>query len=141
MFNPFPHPPAPTPAHEPNCTRSTWYLCGPSFGRHVRCRSSLDLDWETKIGQGQPVFSSPFFAALPCEGCGLLLPLVFVCSVPGLVAVLNLSNGMIVGQIQLPGEVFSSAVVAGRSLVVGCRDNNLYGIDITSKCSRCGYTY
>ncbi|CAM9538947.1 unnamed protein product, partial [Ectocarpus sp. 8 AP-2014] len=52
--------------------------------------------------------------------------LVFACSVPGLISALCLADGEVLGEIQLPGEIFSSAVVAGPSVVVGCRDNRVY---------------
>ncbi|CAB1106926.1 unnamed protein product [Ectocarpus sp. CCAP 1310/34] len=103
----------------------------------VRCRSGVDLAWETDVGRGQPVFSSPCFAAVGCEGCALLCPLVFACSVPGLISALRLADGEVLGEIQLPGEIFSSAVVAGPSVVVGCRDNRVYVIDILVTCSQC----
>ncbi|CAM9786417.1 unnamed protein product [Ectocarpus sp. 6 AP-2014] len=103
----------------------------------VRCRTGVDLAWETDVGRGQPVFSSPCFAAVGCEGCALLCPLVFACSVPGLISALCLADGEVLGEIQLPGELFSSAVVAGPSIVVGCRDNRVYVLDILVTCPKC----
>lgn len=108
-----------------------------AVGRNVRCRRGLHSAWETGVGRGQPLFSSPCFGAVACDGCALPCPLVFACSVPGLVAALRLSDGVDVGEKQLPGEVFSSAVVAGRTLVVGCRDNRVYALDIIANCARC----
>ncbi|CAM9144321.1 unnamed protein product [Ectocarpus fasciculatus] len=106
----------------------------------VRCQSGVGLAWETDVGRGQPVFSSPCFAAVACEGCALLCPLVFACSVPGLISALCLADGEVVGEKQLPGEIFSSAVVAGPSVVVGCRDNRVYVLDILVTCSKCVQT-
>lgn len=106
--------------------------------RRVRCqRSGGSAAWETDINQGRPVFSSPFFAAVTCETCSLLCPLVFACSVSGLIAALRASDGMVLGTKTLPGAVFSSPVVVGRRLVVGCRDNHAYAIEIFVRCSRC----
>ncbi|CAM9120330.1 unnamed protein product [Laminaria digitata] len=110
------------------------------WGSHdgsVRCGWDLNLAWETDIDKGRPVFSSPCFAAVACGRCTLLCPLVFACSVPGLISVLDLSSGGAVGEKQLPGEVFSSAVVAEKSLVVGCRDNRVYVLDVLATCASC----
>lgn len=121
--------------------RPPWFSWrSPKFaaaGRRVRCRRGAGLAWATNVGHGHPVFSSPCFATVACEGCARSCPLVFVCSVPGLVAALRLSDGVIVGERHLPGEVFSSPVVAGRHLVVGCRDDNVYVLEIFAKCFRC----
>lgn len=118
---------------------SHYLLYFPTFPayRNVRCGWELDLAWETDIDQGRPVFSSPCFAAVACERCTLSCPLVFSCSVPGLISVLDLCSGAIVGEEQLPGEVFSSAVVTGHSLAVGCRDNRVYVLDIIATCAQC----
>lgn len=96
------------------------------------------MAWAADVGRGRPVFSSPCFAALPCAGgCGMLFPLVFACSVPGVVSALCPTSGVVVGEKQLAGEVFSSAVVAGGSLVVGCRDNMVYALRVLARCPRC----
>ena len=108
-----------------------------AFHRNVRCQSGVNVAWESDIGRGQPVFSSPCFASVSCAGCAVLCPLVYVCSVPGAISVLSSIDGAVVGEKQLPGEIFSSAVAVGRSLVVGCRDNFVYVLDILVKCSRC----
>lgn len=39
-------------------------------------------------------------------------------------------DGLIVGEIKLPGEVFSSVAVDNNRAYVGCRDNNIYCISI-----------
>lgn len=83
------------------------------------------------------MFASPSFSAVPCKNCGHLCPLVFGCSVPGVISAMRFSDGIIIGEKELPGEVFSSAVVVGHSLVVGCRDNCVYVLDILATCSSC----
>lgn len=105
--------------------------------RKVRCGWDQDLAWETDVDKGRAVFSSPCFAAVACERCTLLCPLVFACSVPGLISVLDLCSGGVVGEKRLPGEVFSSAVVTEQSLAVGCRDNHVYVLDILATCALC----
>lgn len=83
------------------------------------------------------MFSSPFFAAIKCERCVLPCALVFACSVSGMVSAMRLSDGVVVGEYKLPKETFSSPVVAGRRVVVGCRDNDVYVFDVVVRCSRC----
>ncbi|CAM9529879.1 unnamed protein product [Scytosiphon promiscuus] len=103
----------------------------------VPCRTGADPLWETDIGRGQPVFSSPCFAGVGCEGCAVRCPFIFACSVPGSIVVLCLFSGAVVGEKQLPGEIFSSPVAAGQDLVVGCRDNRVYLLRVKVKCSQC----
>ena len=39
-------------------------------------------------------------------------------------------NGVAISNLWLKGEVFSSPILIGRSLVVGCRDNLLYCFEL-----------
>ncbi|CAM9644192.1 unnamed protein product, partial [Hapterophycus canaliculatus] len=100
----------------------------------VRCRAGTAPTWEANIGRGQPVFSSPCFAAVGCEGCAVRCAVVFACTVSGSITALCLSSGAVVGEKQLPGEIFSSPVAVGRDLVVGCRDNRVYVLRIAVTC-------
>ncbi|KAL3879099.1 hypothetical protein ACJMK2_031412 [Sinanodonta woodiana] len=56
--------------------------------------------------------------------------LVTFCSTKGIVYIVRALNGEKVAQLTLPGEVFSSPVVFCDKLIVGCRDNNVYGYDL-----------
>ena len=44
---------------------------------------------------------------------------------------LDLSDGSTLGHLRLPGDVFSSPVVVGSEVVVGCRDDNVYCMQIS----------
>ena len=55
-----------------------------------------------------------------------------VCST-GLLHLLELESGAVLGSVRLPGEVFSSPVVWEGRIVVGCRDNRVYAVDIVSE--------
>ena len=55
---------------------------------------------------------------------------VSVATIHGQLFTLEAASGNIVSQIQLPGQIFSSPVAMGNRLVVGCRDNCLYCVDI-----------
>jgi hypothetical protein len=51
---------------------------------------------------------------------------VVCASTDGTISILCSNSGNILGSIRLPGEVFSSPVVIGDQLVVGCRDDFVY---------------
>ncbi|KAK7097520.1 hypothetical protein V1264_004483 [Littorina saxatilis] len=52
-------------------------------------------------------------------------------STKGMVAILCCETGEKLGSIELPGDVFSSPVVVGDRLVVGCRDDSVYCYKVT----------
>ena len=55
----------------------------------------------------------------------------YVCST-GMLHLLELGSGAVLGSVRLPGEVFSSPVVREGRIVVGCRDDKVYAVDIES---------
>ena len=57
-------------------------------------------------------------------------PCLCVCTVSGQVCLLHPSSGALLGRLVLPGQVYSSPVLVEGVLVVGCRDNNLYCIEV-----------
>lgn len=54
----------------------------------------------------------------------------------GVVFIVNTRTGAKLGHVKLPGEVFSSPVVVGNHLVVGCRDNCVYCYTLTFETSK-----
>lgn len=52
-------------------------------------------------------------------------PVVVICSTQGTLYCLSL-NGYLFSSMSLPGQVFSSPVLVGNNIVVGCRDDFLY---------------
>ncbi|CAM9873596.1 unnamed protein product, partial [Discosporangium mesarthrocarpum] len=85
-----------------------------------------------------PIFSSPFASLIPCSCCSSPCPLVFTCAASsGNLVALRLSDGVAMGWLRLPGELFSSPVVVGYWLVVGCRDNYVYGVRVRVWCCEC----
>ncbi|XP_078684711.1 beta-alanine-activating enzyme-like isoform X2 [Branchiostoma floridae x Branchiostoma belcheri] len=57
-------------------------------------------------------------------------PCVAVASTKGTLYILTLDSGSCLSSVTLPGEVFSSPVVWGDLLVVGCRDDLVYGVKV-----------
>lgn len=73
------------------------------------------------------VYATPFvFHSHDLESETLLAAI----STDGTVWVLNAKNGLVAGVEKLPGEVFSSPVVCGSRLVVGCRNDYVYCLDL-----------
>jgi len=56
--------------------------------------------------------------------------LAVAASTKGKVYILDLDFGAVKCSYQLPGEVFSSPVVNGNYVYVGCRDNHVYSLAI-----------
>lgn len=50
----------------------------------------------------------------------------------GVIYIIDFNNLLIMKSIRLPNEIFSSPVVFGKKLYVGCRDNYLYCIDLSA---------
>ena len=96
-------------------------------GNKVYCCEShdshLEIMW-TFVGDS-PFYSTPFVVRMSA--------LVVVCcsSVRGSVYLLDLSDGSQLGHLRLPGDVFSSPVAVGSEIVVGCRDDNVYCIQVS----------
>ena len=88
-------------------------------GGSVTCVStSGTLLWRKVVGAA--VAGAP-----DTQGGGLA-----VCTTPGEVVLLNQEEGEEMGRFRLSGEVFSSPLLLGNKLVVGCRDNYLYCLNI-----------
>ena len=73
-----------------------------------------------------PVYATPCVSVVGGTVC-----VCCVCST-GLLHLLELSSGSVLGSVRLPGEVFSSPVVREGCIVVGCRDDKVYTVDIKS---------
>ena len=60
----------------------------------------------------------------------VLLPVVVVCSTVGVLYVMDARTGRILCERTLPGELFSSPILYKNSILVGCRDNNVYRLNL-----------
>ena len=58
------------------------------------------------------------------------LDAVTVCSVDGILYIINIVNGEILAKHHFPGKTFSSPCVVNNKILVGCRDNSLYCLTI-----------
>ena len=62
-----------------------------------------------------------------CDDCRTL---VCVCCTTGYLYILDIVNGRLLTSHQVDGELFSSPVVYKDSIVVGCRDDNVYCFNV-----------
>ncbi|KAI4892535.1 hypothetical protein NFI96_024695 [Prochilodus magdalenae] len=74
------------------------------------------------------VYSSPF--VFDGFACGVRM-LVAVASTDGTVWILDAEQGTLKASLSLPGELFSSPIVWGQTLVVGCRNDYVYCLKLT----------
>lgn len=99
------------------------------FGSHDRfiycCNTEGNLLW--KFEGTSSVYGTPFVFQSDDLKNKILLAAV---STDGTVWILNAKSGTAEGVAKLPGEVFSSPVVWGRKLVVGCRNDYVYCLDL-----------
>ena len=108
-------------------TMSQFFL----FGGHDCClnnvaSSQMNFTWKTKFDSA--IGCTPFVSnILTSQGH---LPIACCCTINGDVCIVDLVTGKIMGRTQLPGEIFSSPVVIGERIVVGCRDDNVYCLEI-----------
>uniref|UniRef100_A0A3Q3DII4 Aminoadipate-semialdehyde dehydrogenase n=1 Tax=Hippocampus comes TaxID=109280 RepID=A0A3Q3DII4_HIPCM len=99
-------------------------LCGSHDGR-LYCLNAADGSLLWTFQTAGKVFASP------CAfDSGMRGELVGVASTDGTVYVLDARNGLALCSRTLPGELFSSPVVCQRSLVVGCRNDYVYCLQI-----------
>ncbi|XP_051954079.1 beta-alanine-activating enzyme-like isoform X2 [Xyrauchen texanus] len=100
--------------------------CG-SHDSFVYCLNAVNglLLWQFQT-TGK-VFSTPFVFNGTPWGFAVL---VAVCSTDGTVWILDGETGALKASMSLPGELFSSPVVWGHSLVVGCRNDYVYCLEL-----------
>ncbi|KAM9762513.1 beta-alanine-activating enzyme [Menidia menidia] len=103
-------------------------LCGSHDGR-LYCLDCSDgsLIWTfTTTGK---VYSSP--CALDGSALGRTGALAGLASTDGTVWILDARDGKQLASLALPGELFSSPVIWERSLVIGCRNDYVYSLNLT----------
>uniref|UniRef100_A0AAY4D451 Carrier domain-containing protein n=1 Tax=Denticeps clupeoides TaxID=299321 RepID=A0AAY4D451_9TELE len=103
-------------------------VCGSHDGC-VYCLNCTDGSLVWKFQTTGKVFSTPFVFESP-RGQGTLVALA---STDGTVWVLNAEDGTVCASASLSGELFSSPVVWEHMLVIGCRNDYVYCLDLNSK--------
>ncbi|XP_055485176.1 beta-alanine-activating enzyme isoform X1 [Psammomys obesus] len=99
------------------------------FGSHdcflYCCSAEGHLQW--KFETTARVYSTPFAFCNPSHSSETLLA---AASTDGKLWILESQSGELQSVYELPGEVFSSPVVWGSMLVIGCRNNYIYCLDL-----------
>ncbi|TSN30201.1 Acyl-CoA synthetase family member 4 [Bagarius yarrelli] len=118
--------PPSTQSMSPSCPA---VFCG-SHDSFVYCISSANGSLLWRFQTTGKVYSSPFvFDGSPWG----IRTLVAIASTDGTLWVLNGEQGTLEASFSLPGELFSSPVVWGHAIVVGCRNDYLYCLEISRK--------
>ncbi|XP_071371684.1 beta-alanine-activating enzyme [Centroberyx affinis] len=105
-------------------------LCGSHDGC-LYCLNCADGSLVWTFQTSGKVYSSPcVFDGTTWGRRGILVGLA---STDGTVWILDGQDGLLVASLTLPGELFSSPVVWEHSLVVGCRNDYVYCIELTVK--------
>ncbi|XP_026800246.3 beta-alanine-activating enzyme isoform X1 [Pangasianodon hypophthalmus] len=104
-------------------------FCG-SHDCSVYCINSVDGSLLWRFQTTGKVYSSPFvFDGAPWG----IRTLVAVASTDGTLWVLDGEQGTLKASFFLPGELFSSPIVWGHTIVVGCRNDYVYCLELTSR--------
>uniref|UniRef100_A0A8C3R3D4 Beta-alanine-activating enzyme n=1 Tax=Cyanoderma ruficeps TaxID=181631 RepID=A0A8C3R3D4_9PASS len=118
----------------PHCNENYLYV-GCVDGNLYCYTHSGEKVWQ--FSTNGPVFSSPCLSSLTKQeiffgshDCFIYCCNMEAVSTDGKVWILNAKTGTAEGVDKLPGEVFSSPVVWGTKLVVGCRNDYVYCLDL-----------
>lgn len=82
----------------------------------------LPLRWSRHLGA--VIFASPALACMNSRSA------VVACTTAGFVCAVDVYSGELLCTVGLPAEIFSSPVVSGGSVFVGCRDDKLHCIEL-----------
>jgi outer membrane protein assembly factor BamB len=116
-----------TPCFTPDRQR---VLCGAHDG-YVYCLETAGGSLVWSFQTSGRVYASPF-AFESRSALGREQVLVGVASTDGMLWILDERDGCKIASLSLPGELFSSPVVWERTLLVGCRNDMVYCIDLTN---------
>lgn len=103
------------------------------FGDHDCSLHSITKDmcsnWKIKLDSA--IGSCPFIGSLILPQGELAI--CCCCTINGNVFILDLTMGRTLATTRLPGEIFSSPLIVGDRIVIGCRDNNVYCLKVNTK--------
>lgn len=107
----------------------TGLACFGSHDRNIYCLNTTDGTEWGKFNAGSQVYSAPSWLRFG----GDPTPYVAACTTSGCIKLIRAGSDFTESvSVELPGEVFSSPVVASAALIVGCRDDYLYCFDIVT---------
>ncbi|XP_072171423.1 beta-alanine-activating enzyme-like [Diadema setosum] len=112
------------PTHSEHHQPCPLLLFGSHDGRVTCLNSSTGCTEWTKVVSTSPVYSTPYVLTHRERY------IVVVTATDGCVHILDLLTGQKVAEHSLPGEVFSSPVVDERNIIVGCRNDYVYCLEL-----------
>ena len=114
-------------------------VCSESTDKHGRsahllsyCKGNADLNGTNYAKESFSEESCPHVKGISSSDSTSGQPsetsrkLVVCASTKGKISILCCATGKCLGTVTLPGELFSSPVIVGDRLVIGCRDDNVY---------------
>lgn len=86
-------------------------------------KKDYTLKWKTQLNS--EVYSIPSLGHMTTD-------ILCVCTSKGTIYLIHATSGSILVQGELPSNIFSSPVIIHNYIIVGCRNNNIYCIEITT---------
>ncbi|GAB6033279.1 hypothetical protein CHUAL_012879 [Chamberlinius hualienensis] len=103
-------------------------ICG-SHDKHIYCLNVENghMVWKTLLDSF--VYSTPYVVSFNDDE----ITVVISCCTSGTLYCLNAIDGKVLASYKFPGETFSSPVVDGDRIIIGCRDNFVYSLHLNIK--------
>ena len=108
-----------------------------SHDAHLYCLSfDGHLIWKAQMNS--PIYATPVYA-FRFEWSSLDVSskevssraIIIACSTKGVLCVIDFIDGGIINSYYFPNEIFSSPVISGNNIFIGCRDDNVYCLELT----------
>lgn len=103
------------------------------FGDHdcslYSVTNEMCFNWKVKLDSA--IGCCPFIGNLNLQPGKLAI--CCCCTVNGNVFIMDMTTGEILATTKLSGEIFSSPLIIGDRIVMGCRDNNIYCLKVNTK--------
>lgn len=126
------------PIYSSPCSYRQWnsgsdFIVFGCHDNHIYCLCAATFELKWKVDLHSPVYSSPCYSrfleldrqlSLHYGGC------VTVTSTSGILYLLSALTGERLACYKFPSETFSSPVVVGKQVIIGCRDDNVYCLDV-----------
>ena len=113
--------------HDNHCQE--FFLFGDHDCRLHSVTEEMCSNWKIKLNSA--IGSCPFIGSLVLPQGKVAI--CCCCTVNGNVFILDVATGRTLATTKLPGEIFSSPLIVGDRIIMGCRDNYVYCLKINTK--------
>lgn len=90
-------------------------------------KRNYTLKWKTQLNS--EVYSVPSLGHVTSH---VTTDILCVCTSKGTIYLLHATSGYILVQEELPSNIFSSPLITYNCVIVGCRNNNMYCIEVNT---------